>query len=186
MIGKGAFYFCATLPGSAESSLLREGVSFYVMLHRALAAGADTRSKVGQFAAGTEAARAVSAWELLSEAPGDALSSDRSLFAGTFSNGDQLAALNRPAGEDSRERIDQEQVDVLLEGLPYRMVQDEIGSASALASEIWRLFVFLMAMALIVEAVLCLPERQGGYRGKKKKKNRRVVYVKMLFGSEPR
>lgn len=165
MLGQGAFYFCTTLPGSAESSLLREGVSFYVMVHRALAAGADTRSKVKQLAAGTEAAEAVAKWELLSTAPADALSSDRSLFAGTFQNEDHLAALNRPADEDHNGRIDEEQINTLFQGLSCRTVQEEIGSASALASEIWRVFVIVMALALIVEAVLCLPERKVVYSG---------------------
>ncbi len=56
-LGVGAFYFCATLPGASQSSLLRDGVVFYVMLHRALAAGAATRSNVHQLSAGTEAAQ---------------------------------------------------------------------------------------------------------------------------------
>jgi hypothetical protein len=159
-LGQGAFYFCATLPGASESTLLRDGVVFYVMMHRALAAGAETRSKTGQLEAGAAAAIDLAGWELVSEPPEDKLSADRALFASVYRNEDRLAAVNRPHDEDLAVSIDGEQIDQLLQGLPYRTVQEQIGSASALASEIWRLFVVLMALALVVEAVLCLPERK--------------------------
>lgn len=159
-LGNGSFYFCATLPRATESSLLRDGVTFYVMLHRALEMGAATRSKVKQLDAGSPEAHRVADWKLLSEPPARSLSSDRSLFAAVFQYEDELAALNRPLQEDRHERIDQEQAEALFEGLNVRIVEEEIGSASALASEVWRAFVFLMAVALIVEAVLCLPDRE--------------------------
>ena len=73
--------------------------------------------------------------------------------------------MNRPATEDNVETIDNEQLEQLLQGLPYRQVEEEIGSASALASEIWRVFVLLMAVALIVEALLCLPEKKPAAGG---------------------
>ncbi len=69
-------------------------------------------------------------------------------------------ALNRPATEDRRETIDQQQIDRLFQGIPYRQMTEEIGSTSVLASEIWRVFVCSMALALIVEALLCLPQRK--------------------------
>jgi hypothetical protein len=122
--------------------------------------GAATRSKVKQLDAGSPAALKVARWELLSETPSQSLSSDRTLFAAVFQDEDQLAALNRPLSEDRQRRIDQEKTEELFDGLTIRMVQEELGSASALASEIWRAFVILMALALIVEAVLCLPEKE--------------------------
>ena len=158
-LGTGAFYCCATLPGTSHSSLLRDGVVFYVLLHRALAAGAATHSNVRQLSAGTEAASAIASWTPLSTPPPDALSADRALFAGAFQQQVQLAALNRPPDEDRLETLDAPQLDQLFQGVPYRHVKEEIGSTSALASEIWRLFVCGMALALIVEAVLCLPQR---------------------------
>ncbi len=162
-LGRGSFYFCATLPRLADSTLLQDGVSFYVILHRALATGAATRGKVRQLAAGSEAAREIAPWKLLSAAPAEALSLDRSSFAATFQNDDRLVALNRPASEDRAERLNTQQVDELFHGLHYRTVEEEIGSATALASEVWRVFVFLMAVALIIEAALCLPERKITY-----------------------
>ena len=38
-------------------------------------------------------------------------------------------------------------------------VNDELGSAMELASEIWRGFLLAMAIALVAEAVLCMPPR---------------------------
>src|SRR5690606_10536340 len=39
--GSGAAYFCGTTPESAHSSLAQDGVVFYVMIQRALAAGTE-------------------------------------------------------------------------------------------------------------------------------------------------
>ncbi len=164
-LGLGAFYFFATLPRPGESSLLRDGIVFYVMLHRALAAGAAARSNVRQLSAGTVEARQVATWQPLSAPPAGNISSARFLSAGAFQAEEQWAALNRPATEDNVETIDNEQLEQLLQGLPYRQVEEEIGSASALASEIWRVFVLLMAVALIVEALLCLPEKKPAAGG---------------------
>jgi len=159
-LGQGAFYFCATWPTAGESSLLRDGVTLYVMLHRALEMGANSLSRVRQLDAGTEEALDVAQWELLSEQPAGSLSTDRPFLAGVFRHEDRLVALNRPAAEDRGRPINEQQVDQLFEGLAFRVVAEELGSTSALASEIWRVFVLLMALALITEAVLCLPERK--------------------------
>ncbi len=162
-LGGGTFYFCATLPRLSESTMLRDGVAFYVMLHRALETGAATLGKVRQLAAGSPTAQEIASWKLLSTAPAGSFSSDRTLFAAAYQNKDRLVAMNRPASEDAAAPIDVQQIDKLFHGLHYRTVKEEIGSTSALASEIWRLFVFLMGAALIIEAVLCLPERKLTY-----------------------
>ncbi len=159
-MGRGACYFCTTLPGTGQSSLLRDGVVFYVMLHRALAIGAATQSDVDQWGAGTSEAREISDWPMLSPLPPDALSSDRALFAGVLQKGERLVALNRPASEDRLDVLTDQQVGQMFQGLSYRQMKEEIGSTSALASEVWRAFVVCMALALVTEAVLCLPPRQ--------------------------
>ncbi len=159
-LGQGAFYFFATLPGAADSNMLRDGVTFYVMLQRALAVGAATRSKVAQRDASGDSAAALRDWRLLSQLPDGALSTDCGLLGAVFQLQDRLAAVNRPAAEDEARYLASDQVDELFQGLRYRQVEEQIGSAEALASEIWRVFVFLMAAALIAEALLCLPERK--------------------------
>lgn len=153
-------YFCATLPHTEYSSLALDGVAFYVMIHRALSTGAAKQGKARQLAAGTPAAREVAAWTPLSEKPEGALSSDRAVRAGALQNADRLVSLNRPAGEDMARVLNQAAVDRLFGGLEYRQVTDRVGDRSSLASEIWRSFLFAMAVALLVEAWLCLPERK--------------------------
>ena len=39
-------------------------------------------------------------------------------------------------------------------------MEDRVGSEASLASEIWRAFLLAMAAALLLEAWLCLPQRQ--------------------------
>jgi len=51
-------------------------------------------------------------------------------------------------------------VDGLFDGLSYQRIDDVIGSTSPLAREIWRGFLLAMMLALILEAVLCLPGRK--------------------------
>ena len=38
-------------------------------------------------------------------------------------------------------------------------LDDAVGSGSSLAAEIWRAFLVAMALALLAEAILCLPPR---------------------------
>lgn len=156
----GPVYFCSTLPHAEYSSLAREGVVFYVMIQRALSAGAATQSPARQVAAGSPEAAQVSDWQALSESSTDRLRSTWPVQAGAFQNGDQLIGLNRPENDDDTRTLDRVAVDRLFRGLDYRQVQDQVGSASALASEIWRAFLCAMAVALLVEAWLCLPERK--------------------------
>ena len=70
-------------------------------------------------------------------------------------------ALNRPIEEDLDTTLVQDDVDQLFSGLDYRFVTDEVGSTSSLASEIWRAFLIIMAIALLVEAWLSLPEKKS-------------------------
>jgi len=44
----------------------------------------------------------------------------------------------------------------LFRGLDYHQINDQLGDSSPLANEIWRTFLALMAVALVVEGLLCL------------------------------
>ena len=56
-------------------------------------------------------------------------------------------------------------VDELFAELSYERIDDAVGDNSSLASEIWRLFLVAMVLALIAEALLCMPERQVQRQG---------------------
>jgi len=47
----------------------------------------------------------------------------------------------------------------LFRGLNFVRVDDSAGSLSSLIQEIWRIFLVMMLISLIVEAALCLPKR---------------------------
>lgn len=154
-----AAYFLTTLPHSTCSTLAQDGVAFYVMLHRALSLGAATQGNAKLLVAGSPAARAADGWKPLSET-GEIPSFARGFHAGAFATGDVLIALNRPEAEDRTAVLGADGVDRLFTGLDYRRVEDQVGNMSALTSEIWRAFLIAMAIALVAEALLCLPERR--------------------------
>jgi hypothetical protein len=67
-------------------------------------------------------------------------------------------ALNRPDREDRGTLLSDEALQELFSGLQFHRVDDSVESETDLANEIWRTFLLCMALALILEAVLCLPK----------------------------
>ena len=161
---RGAVYFCSTLPTAQFSSLEREGVTFYVILQRALDQGCRALAVASQRDAGTDVLADRNEWELVapvdnSHAPLH-LSSQRGLQAGVYRDGAYWTAVNRSQIEDSATVVAIETVDTLFDGMSYRRIDVDVGDTSALASELWRIFLFAMIVALLVEAVLSLPSRR--------------------------
>ena len=192
---RGGVYFCSTLPQMPYSNLAREGVVFYVMIQRALAAGAE-RVLANQFGeirlAGTTSsqdspvvidfppdavgstdaavsgavphppiqplARMAANWQLVEGWSEGNLSTEKGNVAGVFRDDGRLLARNRPPVEDSDARLSVTQLESLLSGLNYRVVEEQVQGGQSLVSEIWRLFAVLILAALIVEAVLCMPD----------------------------
>jgi hypothetical protein len=156
----GGAWFCGTLPGSAQSSLARDGVVFYAMMQRALIAGAKTLGSAQLREAGAKSLVTNVSWKQAdgSEAPVS------SLVAGVLAADDRLVALNRPLREDSPALVSDEGVKELFAGLQFRRIDDEVENENALANEIWRTFLMLMALALIGEAILCLPGKRDAQR----------------------
>ena len=165
---RGAVYFCSTLPTAQFSSLEREGVIFYVILQRALEQGCRALAVASQRDAGPDMLADRNQWELVAPADNsDAplhLSSQRGLHAGVYRDGAYLTAVNRSQIEDSATAVPIETVDGLFDGMSYRRIDVDVGDTSALASELWRIFLFTMIVALLVEAVLSLPSRRSSQR----------------------
>jgi len=171
---RGALYLWGTLPDASHSTLATDGIVFFVMLHRALEEGAAAVSSARERDTGPEAF-ASAASRAPRETPDrslgrralDTLASAESLtppelLPGAFvlegeSGETSLLALNRPAAVDDPRVLSEDAVATLLDGVDYRFVSDSVNSGSSLASEIWRLFLVLMALALLVEAILSLP-----------------------------
>ena len=97
----GSVYFLGTLPGSGASSLARDGVVMFAMLHRVLNEGALTLGKAQQRDAAAAALGADSGkWHAADQSAGAGLmvSASLPLRAGVMTAGDQIIALNRPVG----------------------------------------------------------------------------------------
>ena len=156
----GAIYFCSTLPTAQYSSLERDGIVFYIMLQRALTEGCLTLAAAAQRDAGVGVLADRDQWESVAPAENTASLSQRELHAGVYREEEYWVAVNRSHAEDSAKTSPVETVDALFDGLSYRRIDVDVGDTSALASELWRIFLIAMALALILEAILSLPSRK--------------------------
>lgn len=165
-IQEGHVWFLGTTPAPGASSLARDGVVLFAMMHRALNEGARTLGKAQQRVAGRAALgdeTALARWKRVSmaeksEAPITSL--DLPLRAGVVESGDRLVALNRPASEDQITVLGAKALDELFAGLDYRRLEDTVENAKGLTSEVWRTFLILMAIFLVGEALLSLPQKR--------------------------
>lgn len=156
---RGGVYFCSTTPDPGDSSLAVDGVVLYVLVQRALTAGASVLGQTRQLVAG-EVTEQPTTWQQLAGTP-DALSTEYVHHAGVYQAGDRLLALNRSAAEDQAPVLGDERVADLFKGLSFTRVDDRAGSLIGLIQEIWRPFLIVMMIALLVEAALCLPRRSA-------------------------
>ena len=157
-------WFCGTLPGSNQSSLARDGVVLYVMVQRALAEGAKTLGNAQQREASATALPSLFSWKAVEEGHPSS-----PLVSGVLAADDRLMALNRPAREDSTLLVSDEALKELFAGLQFHRVDDSVEDESSLANEIWRTFLLLMALALIGEAILCLPSKRDTIKAEVKR-----------------
>lgn len=156
----GGAWFLGTLTGSGSSTLARDGVVMFAMLHRALNEGARSLGKAQQREASAQALGTgdPALWRRLEGAT--LLSSEQALRAGVLEKEGRLLALNRPLREDRPEVLGNAAVEELFAGLDHHIIEDQVESGASLASEVWRSFLFLMAAALLAEALLCMPSKR--------------------------
>lgn len=150
-------WFYATLPRANASSLAQDGVVLYVMTQRAIELGAKRQGNARQIDTGRVSPSEVADWRPISTEANEIVSSDRSYYAGCYGIGDEsLAVLNRTLAEDGTAIVDTTTIEEIFSGLDYQQITDAVGEGSPLANEIWRAFLAVMAIALVVEAALCL------------------------------
>lgn len=158
----GGVYFLGTLPGPGASSLARDGVVMFAMLHRALSDGARSLGKAQQrFASATALGSDPSKWKSADPKAAEIVSASLPLHAGVVASGDKLTALNRPPGEDDAQRLTTTTLNELFTGLDFRVLTDNLEDGRSLTNEIWRTFLVAMAIALIIESLLCMPEKRA-------------------------
>jgi len=154
---RGGVYFCATTPALSDSSLASNGVVLYIMVQRALAAGAEALGNARQLIAGQTVAEDSSNWKLeASTDPG--YSNEYAYHRGVYSSEDKVFVINRDVAEDQAEVLGDARVAELFQGLDFARVNDSAGNLNSLIQEIWRLFLITMMIAMVVEAGLCLPK----------------------------
>jgi hypothetical protein len=161
----GAVWFCGTLPTTAHSNFVSNGVTFYVMIQRAIARGAASLGQSRQYDCGNLDAGTVRTWKALEERSAEISPSQRAINGGLYETPETLFALNRPLPEDEARVLTAGMLEQVLSGLDFTRIDDQAGSAMALANEVWRTFLIAMIVALIAEALLCVPERQKAVSG---------------------
>ena len=72
-----------------------------------------------------------------------------------------MIAVNRPAREDEREVVEAAKAKMLLGRVPIQLFDEQRQGTARIQSELWRIFLFAMALFLLVEAFLILPDRSG-------------------------
>ncbi|MGI9472552.1 MAG: BatA domain-containing protein [Rubripirellula sp.] len=154
----GGVFFCTTTASPNDSTFATSGVVLYAMIQRAVASGAETLGNTRQLTAGAIPAQDAQNW---TQVAGDsaALSNAYASIAGVYQDGDQWFALNRSEEEDVASIVPDERVNALFNDLDFDRVDDQAGSNVSLIQEVWRLFLILMLVALMLEAVLCIPKR---------------------------
>jgi len=152
---KGAVYFFTASPDPKASTLAESGIVLFVAVQRAIERGQATLGNTLQRLAG-QTSEPTDQWRQL-VGIGDALSTEFGSQAGVYQADDRLLAINRAASEDQIGSLDDPRVAGLFAGLPFSRVDDQAGNLSGIIREVWRLFLVLMIIALLLEAVLCLP-----------------------------
>ena len=152
-LGQGEVYFCTILPLLTWSEM-GNGLVIVPMLQRLLAAGSrrlqrDSVAKCGE----------IGAVDLQLEWTSAETSQrgDVQTQAGVYQSGDRWLVVNRPDSEDEFERVEDSAVAGLFGTLPFQLFQAQRDD-TPLPSEIWRLILFLMLLALIIEAWLIRPD----------------------------
>lgn len=154
----GGIYFWTVPVDPSISTLAESGIVMFVLIQRAI--------ETGQLALGDATARVAAAtkedtgdWQLVAGNT-ESLSTEFSLNGGVYSSGDKLFAVNRPIEEDQQELVSDEKLEELFAGLQFTKVNDSAGSLNGIIREVWRTFLILMIIAMLLEATLCIPRKR--------------------------
>lgn len=155
-LGKGQFFFCATVPHD-DWSTLGDGPVLVPMLQRLLQTGARRLNQETMVACGElSALDRAKQWTSADGSTGKNIL----LNAGVYRAGERLLAVNRPSAEDDRSLLEPAAAKNLLGPLPLQLLQERTARSDALQGEIWRLFLIGMLVFLFFEAILVLPPKK--------------------------
>ncbi|PAW84832.1 MAG: hypothetical protein B9S33_10885, partial [Pedosphaera sp. Tous-C6FEB] len=155
-LGKGQFFFCATVPND-DWSTLGDGPVLVPMLQRLLQTGARRLNQETMVACGElSALDRAKQWLSADGSTGKSIA----LQAGVYRSGERLLAVNRPNAEDDRAVLEPAVAKKLLSTLPLQLLQERTARSDALQGEIWRIFLIGMLAFLFLEAWLVLPNKK--------------------------
>ncbi|MFN7138469.1 MAG: hypothetical protein ACK4UN_03930, partial [Limisphaerales bacterium] len=156
-LGKGQFFFCASLPEDSWSALA-EGPVLVPMMQRFLQAGSKRLQPVTLVNAGElSLADQQRQWAAVDASQ----QKNPRLDAGVYRSGERLIVVNRPVAEDDPEILDVDAAETLFAGVSFQMLQDRQGGGDPLQGEVWRFFLFGMLAFLIGESFLILPGKSA-------------------------
>ena len=157
----GGVYFFATQPTASWSNTATQGLVLVALVHRSLEVVAASASAKGQAVAGAFAP-VFGEWRPVdgsADLDGRLLGEVRH-HAGVLTDGERFVALNRDLEEDRSATLDTERLLGLLPDVDVALVEGT-AEAAGLVEEIWRVFLVVMLIALIGEALLCITESSG-------------------------
>jgi len=154
-VGRGQVYFCGSLPDPAWSDLSDGGV-LVPMLQRLLEEGGRRLLRENSVECGDPTlAEAAQPWLSLETGQPD----DPRIHRGVFRSGSRVVAANLPEAEVDPAILETAKAKERFGRLPVRLFEEK-GRSAKLQSELWRLFLIGMALFLLVEGFLILPERK--------------------------
>ena len=155
---KNGVYVCTTTPSMRDSTFASDGIVMYIAIQRVLAAGS---ARIGSTRMVTIGQTASTSFDNATQVAGEAsvLTNQYSQQPGVYRNDDLLIAQNRLGDEDSGKLVSAESLSSLFGALNWSRIA--VGaSARSLVQEIWRWFLIVMLIAMVVEAMLCMPKRR--------------------------
>jgi hypothetical protein len=156
IVDHGTAWLLGTVPDYSWSNL-GDADALLPLVQRIVSEGNERFQNSHSTTVGAENARPQNAQpRIRSKMPGDELTAD-AFLAGVEKSSNGLLAINRPVTEDARESLNNEDINLLLEGTRHTLL-DQAGKNIDVKgpAEAWRLFLFAMLFFLIAEAILCL------------------------------
>ena len=157
IVDGGTLWFIGSIPDYTWSNLGDADV-LLPAIQRILALGADRFDSSYLAEVGSDGSNpaAGETRTRIDDFSGDSSAED----AGVFRLGDRTLAINRPLMEDDLLVAGKEELDTMLEGTGYRLL-DQAGQASdpSLSTDMWRAFLIAVLFFLVSEALLCLPKK---------------------------
>lgn len=160
VVGRGELVGCATSP-SAEWSNLREGLVLVPAVQRLLQSGGRRFTQASMLNCGQVAPAGEENWVSVEGVK------DVRVQAGVYRAGNRLVAVNRPAAETEPETLEPAKARALFGPVKVQLFAEQKQGEGKLQAELWRTFLFVMLLFLVVEAILILPPKPEDVTGPK-------------------